>query len=214
MFDLIGVLSSSRQVTLDADSLPTVKWGQSQLPVQTIEGSNLRAHFLAHPSGKAGYHAAGSFHLFVVGEARLRSDVSVPLACLLPKQCPLLSAAEVFALYQSASEDFVRWIKGNFTIVLLDEMKNRATLYHSRFGISPFYYAQDQDRFLFSTSSTAIAKNLSHRSGFDQVAIAELALFNYPLGDRTLFRQLKMLRPSETVCAGPGTVYKAEHGGM
>ena len=137
--------------------------------------------------------------LFVIGEARLRLDANLPEQFSSFQPGAILGATNLLALIQARPEDFIHCIKGNFVIVCLDEQRRSISLYNSRFGISPFYYALDEKCLIFSTSLSAVGKCLSQPPSIDPAALVELALFNYPLNDRTYFQQVKMLRPAEIV---------------
>lgn len=202
MFDLVGIFNfdTIRSPSLPFQTLPLLKWGQVNLPVQTVTGNGLVAQFVEYIPGDCFYCMKDGLHLFVVGEVRLRSNTILPATYELQSgNGSVLSASSLWALCQADSERFIRHLKGNFILVLVNERLQRTTLYNSRFGISPFYYALDGDRFIFSTSVATVATCLSHEAEIDPVAVAELALFNYPLDDRTYFQQIKMLRPAEVV---------------
>ena len=201
MFDLIGYFNIvGEEKPAVVPDLPSLQYHPRDVSIGSAEGHGLQARFAEHPVGERSYCVEEGLHLFVVGEARLRSDAVTPLADLRPDGCPLLGAGDVLVLYRAAPQAFLRWLKGNFTLVLVDESRRQITFYHSRFGISPFYYAVDGRRVWFSTGMAALARGLAGQAELDRAGILELALFNYPLADRTYFRQVKMLRPAEVVC--------------
>ncbi len=204
MFDLIGSFDFEllEPAAIAPGSLPTLQWGNSDPPVQSIKGIGLSAQYVGHTHDMDSHCTTNGLHLFIVGEARLRSDAVLPVTDLKPKNCPLLSARALRSIYQGDPENFIYQLKGNFTLVVVNEILQEIALYNSHFGISPFYYALEGERFLFSTSLAGIVKNLSYSPKLDSAAITELALFNYPLGDRTYFQQIKMLRPAEKIIAG------------
>lgn len=208
MFDLIGIFdfNSSEPPTLLFESLPSLKWGQVNLPVQSVKGQGLTAKFVEYKPDGVSYSVMDGLHLFVIGEARLRSDAVLSTTDLKPKNCPLLSANTLMAIYQADPNGFIHQLKGNFTPVIVNERLQQITLYNSRFGISPFYYTLDGQQFLFSTSLAAIVQNLTRVPELDLAAITELAMFNYPLGNRTYFRQIKILRPAEKIIANTAGV--------
>lgn len=197
MFDLLGILDfqTHQAPPLPSGVLPAQRWGKPDLPVHTVSAQRLAAQFIVRAIGDPAYHTADGLHLFIVGEARLRSDA--------PQSSSgnPLSANSLLAFWRAEPAAFIRRLKGNFTLVLVNANLRKVKLYNSRFGISPFYYALDGGRFIFSTSLAAVAACLSSVPVLDHAAVAELALFSYPLGDRTYFLQVKMLRPAEVVRA-------------
>lgn len=198
MFDLLGVLGLTGQdvslVALDIDFLDQAWIGESTCVCDVVEGKSFQTIYREHMSSTQSYCVEEDLHLFIVGEVFARSDSAINYFGPLP-------ARTVMSFYQQDSVDFLNSLKGNFTLVFVDEAGGQCSLYNGRFGISPFYYALDDTRFIFSTSLAAVAGRLSAKLEIDPAAVAELALFNYPLGYRTYFRQVKMLQPAEIVCA-------------
>lgn len=200
MFDLLGVLDLTGHddslLTLDVDFLDQPWIGESACVRNVVQGNRFQAVYREHVSATQSHYGDNGLHLFIVGEAFARSNSVIDYSGPLP-------ARRIMLLYQQDQIEFLDNLKGSFTLVIVDEIRRQCSLYNSRFGISPFYYAYALDgaRFIFSTSLTAIAACLSAKPELDLAAVAELALFNYPLGDRTYFRQVKMLRPAEIVRA-------------
>jgi hypothetical protein len=196
MFNILGIVNldaPARPLSIDCAMFRKMS-NLDDARYKIIERQNLRAVFFNHKHDKPSYHVDRNLHLFAVGEAFLRSCQESPSA-------GPLSAEELMKLYRLESDKFVQKLKGNFTVILVDCECTRCTLYNSRFGISPFYYALDRNSFLFSTSLSVLIKHLSKKPDFDKTAISELALFNYPLGSRTYFRNVYMLCPAEIVYA-------------
>ena len=202
MFDLLGVMNLSPQRSpgaLPESTLPGARWGHGSSAIhRAVTGRQFQAVYLERLSDAQSYYSEADLHLLLVGEA----FASVRWPASETRPVGPLAAHDILKLYCQDSTRFLRALKGNFTLVLADEAEGQCVLYNSRFGISPFYYALDGTRFIFSTSLAAVAAYLSSRPEIDPAAVAELALFNYPLGDRTYFRQIKRLRPAEIVRAG------------
>lgn len=198
MYDLLGVADLGSDCTLIAlpeRALPGERWGQSAH--FKVTGKRFEAVYLEHSREAQSCYSEGDLHVFVVGEAF--ASAQWPGGGTRP--AGPLAGRDILKLCHRNPAHFLRALKGNFTLVMVDQAQGRCTLYNSRFGISPFYYALDGSKFIFSTGLAAVAACLSSRPEIDPAAVAELALFNYPLGDRTYFRQVKMLRPAEIVRA-------------
>ncbi len=195
MFDLLGVFEFAEDNSVsinNADFLFDQFQGDLSCVRSIIQSKKLQAVYRKHKFSKQSYFDDDGLHLFVVGEAFARSDSNIN--CSGP-----LTAKTVMSLYIKNQYTFLNDLKGNFTIVLIDEKRNQCSLYNSRFGISPFYYVLVKNSFLFSTSIAALIRYLPHEPEIDSAAVAELVLFNYPLGDRTYFRKIRMLQPAEIV---------------
>ena len=205
MFELIGIFdwNSSHPSNSSELTLPALKWGRVDREAHKVGGSSLSACFAEHPSTVSTYSWKGDSHLFIVGEARLRSDAS---AFLEGRSSSIMSAADLFSLMSNENENFFQRLKGNFVIVTANGTSGTVVIYNSRFGISPFYYALERKKLLFSTSLLAISENLSSAPDLDPAAVAELALFNYPIGARTYFKGIKMLMPAEKIIVENGDV--------
>lgn len=205
MFELIGIFdwNSSQPSNSPELPLPALKWGRVDLEAHKVKGKRLYACFAEHPSIGSTYSCSGDKHLFIVGEARLRSDAS---AFFKGTSSSLLSAADLYTLMNDENENFIQRLKGNFVIVTANGASGKVVIYNSRFGISPFYYAVERKKLFFSTSLLAISENLSSAPDLDPAAVAELALFNYPIGARTYFKGIKMLMPAEKIIVKNGDV--------
>ena len=198
MFDLLGVMifsSQTSEISLSELSLPGSRWADTTSVHRSVSGQQFRAVYLERLSDVQSYSSEAELHLLIVGEAFARNQ---SLDGRAPVVGPL-KADEILKLFKRDSTRFIQSLKGNFTLIIIDEGQNKCIVYNSLFGISPFYYAYDGDQFIFSTSLAAVASCLSSEPIIDQAAVAELALFNYPLGDRTYFRKVKMLRPAEKI---------------
>jgi len=213
MFDLLGAFDFDQlePLTLPAIALPALKWGQVRIAAHQVSGRGLAARYAEYGPGSPSYGLSHSLHLFAVGEARLRSDAALPIAFSKQARCLPLLASQLLALYEDDPDRFIHQLKGSFILVLVDERQRQATLYSSRFCILPFYYAASGRRLLFSTSLAAISQCLSPAPGLDEAGVAELALFNYPLGDRTYLRGIKMLRPAQRVTAEASGLRAEQH---
>ncbi|MDQ3915622.1 MAG: hypothetical protein M3323_09895 [Actinomycetota bacterium] len=148
------------------------------------------------------HEAADDTHrLFVVGDVFHRTDSPGYRAGAGP-----IDASELLPDVRVDAAATLARVKGSFTLVLVDEASGRCVLHNGRSGVSPFYYARDGDRFLFSTSLAALVRTMRHDPAVDAAALAELVLFNYPVAARSFFEGVAMLRPGEEVTAGPAGI--------
>ena len=202
MFEVIGMFDTASEAPRPPilRGSPTLMAGRCQTAFVSVRTDRFAVRYAEHTPGAPSHYAAGGKHLCVVGEVRLRSDARPVLPTPIAPGAPL-TAPEVFALYRLAPDHFLDWIKGNFTIILADEAARQVTLHNGRFGISPFYYALERGRFIFSTSLAAVGAELACHPGADLAAVFEGGLFNYPLGARSYLRGVSSLCPAETVTA-------------
>lgn len=194
MRDLLGVLALGGNETplLSAAWLPVVGCPLVGSPrTEVVSSGRLSAVFVPPDEGPATHARIGSRHVFCTGEARPRHDSGMD-------HCGPLSAVDLLVSFQAKGESFFSTLKGNFALALADEADPACLLVQGSFSISPFYYSVSGSKCVFSTSLAAVGLTLA-LSEIDQAAVAETALFNYPLGGRTLLRGVWQLRPAEIV---------------
>jgi hypothetical protein len=110
-----------------------------------------------------------------------------------------ICADELMDLLQRDRSGFQNSLKGNFQILLFNERNGSCTVWNSRYGISPFYYAARGTEFFCSTSLSELLKLLPTIPPIDGTALTEHALFNYPLHGRTFLTGVSVLQPAEIV---------------
>ncbi len=207
IFDILGIIDLSlpkKPPNLPEDVFCSGPWNQATgFERRSISGRSFQIVYLHRSTTGGNCHTRTDKHFLTVGEVSPNAlwtqemDVQDYATSRLP-------AMELLRLYEDKGDDFLGYVKGNFTLIFLDEDAGKCSLFNSRFGISPFYYAMDGLRFIFSTSLAAIKRCFSSEPLLDATAVAELAIFNYPLGSRTYFRNVKMLRPAEVIHADSG----------
>ncbi|HUR35209.1 MAG TPA: asparagine synthase (glutamine-hydrolyzing), partial [Vicinamibacterales bacterium] len=74
-----------------------------------------------------------------------------------------------------------------------------------RFGIKPFYYTQVGDLFCFSSEAKALLPFVP-RIATDLDALKEYLAFQFCLGERTLFKDIRQLQPGHLLQIGNGIV--------
>jgi hypothetical protein len=221
MFELLGVMSLVTErpaASLPSAILPAAQWSaDAHYEEKRVRENGMQAVYLARPGSLPAHYTEGGVHIFVVGEVyqRLGKDGSL-------QQTPgPLPASEILHLHQAVSSGFLDELKGNFTILVLEPSNASATLYTGRASISPFYYAHAGGCLYFATSLAALAHALPSWPDLDPVALAEIALFFYPLGGRTYFRQVRKVQPGHRVLVSeesirverwwePGSLYEQQ----
>lgn len=199
MFDVLSVVSLAHG---HQRPQPTGKafleepWSKAEgILRRSVQGEYFEAVYVEREGEEDAYYSDEGKHVFIVGEA-WSSAVGRRRTGLRPGR---VSAQEVFSRSEPLDSRFAECLKGNFALVVVDEHAHTCLLLNSRFGISPFYYALTGSLFTFSTSIAAMLACSLVQVELDPVAVAETALFNYPLGERTLVRDIKGLLPAEMV---------------
>jgi hypothetical protein len=111
---------------------------------------------------------------------------------------PRRRQAEMLLTTCSISSDVaVRQARGTYAFAALDLPRHRITLVTDHLGIRPVYYAFEDGLLIFA-SALRILEHLDELPlSPSQRGRAEAACFGYPLADRTVYREVKRLRPAE-----------------
>ena len=100
----------------------------------------------------------------------------------------------ILAAYQEWGEECLNKLNGMFSFVIYDSKTKEIFAARDRFGIKPFYYYQDADRFIFASELKSILPLLNKRVANDKV-IYNFLLFNRTDNtDETFFKDIKKLR--------------------
>ena len=93
-------------------------------------------------------------------------------------------------------EECVAKFNGMFAFAIWE--KNNQTLYlvRDRYGIKPLYYAKWGNVFVFASEQKAILKHPIAKKEIDNQALLEYLTFQNIFTDRTLFKNIKLLKPA------------------
>lgn len=101
-------------------------------------------------------------------------------------------------LIQLAEEDasFPKGLNGQFHGVLADRNNQKATLFIDRYGMHRIYYHEASDAFYFAAEAKAILAVRPELRSIDPEGLAELVSCGCTLGNRTVFRDIRILPPA------------------
>ncbi|KTD61992.1 asparagine synthase (glutamine-hydrolyzing) [Legionella spiritensis] len=106
----------------------------------------------------------------------------------------------ILAAYKVYGVDCVKHFKGMFAFAIWDGEKLFCARDH--FGIKPFYYTEQDGTFYFASESKALLPFLPSIKT-ERQSFAEYITFQYPMGDRTLFRGVHQLEPAHAMLITP-----------
>ncbi len=132
--------------------------------------------------------------VIIVGEVFSRYD-----SAFFNSTAKILTVAEVYSCYRAKHEKFLEEIKGNFQIIIFTKESKNLVVYNSRGGVSPFYYFKNNTEVVLSTAIYLFPKRIKDSLKFSQAHMLEYALFNYPLGEHTLFSSVSNLLPGQII---------------
>ncbi len=96
--------------------------------------------------------------------------------------------------YTEWGEEMLHRLNGMFAIVIYDRKEKVLFGTRDRFGIKPFYYCFDDDRFLFASEITSILSVLGRKPKPDQQMIFDFLVFNRTdHTDHTFFSEVRRL---------------------
>jgi hypothetical protein len=104
-----------------------------------------------------------------------------------------LSVEEVYGLYKQYGKGIVDFIKGSFVLMLYNEQEHSALCVSDHLNVLPIYYAFKNQIFVFSSAIKPILDSGFVSDDLDRAAILEFAIFDYTLGKKTYYKNIKML---------------------
>jgi asparagine synthase (glutamine-hydrolysing) len=99
-------------------------------------------------------------------------------------------------LFEEKGEEFVKSLNGSFIIVIFDVVNEKILIFNDRHGLRPFYYTQNNKKYIFASEVKAILQDKTFEKEIDDSAVAEFFAFDRILEDKTLFKNVKVLPPA------------------
>ncbi|MCJ7813530.1 hypothetical protein MUP95_09485, partial [bacterium] len=110
------------------------------------------------------------------------------------KQCNHITQLIVL-LYLKYGEQFVERFRGKFVFALYDHKQHAVIFGRDRIGIEPFYYVEDSEKIIFSTSLISLIAYPEVEKVLNFQAVCQFLLFCYNPAFYTIFRSVQKLRP-------------------
>jgi asparagine synthase (glutamine-hydrolysing) len=109
----------------------------------------------------------------------------------------------LLAAYARWGVDCLQQLRGMFAFALWDAKARRLFCARDRFGIKPFYYAVVGGQVVFASEAKALLPFLPEIET-DPAALAEYLIFQYGIGENTLFKGIKQLPPGHAMLIEDG----------
>lgn len=111
----------------------------------------------------------------------------------------------LLAAYLKWGEMCLARLNGMFAFAILDTQSNTLFAVRDRFGIKPFYYYCDQNRFYFASDIPPLLKILEQRKEPDDSVIFDFLVFNRTNhGKKTFFKNVQKLQHGHTLTVKEG----------
>jgi len=111
----------------------------------------------------------------------------------------------ILAAYHQWGESCVDHLRGMFAFALWDETQRKLFCARDKFGIKPFYFSVVGNQFYFASEAKALLPFLPDIRTDYQV-LKEYLVFQFCLGERTLFDGISSLLPAHTLVVQNGKI--------
>jgi asparagine synthase (glutamine-hydrolysing) len=101
----------------------------------------------------------------------------------------------IIHLYEDEGPACLDRLNGMFAFAIWDRRERTLFAARDRFGIKPFYYANQPGRFAFASEIKALFASAHQRPEMDHDGLADYLTFQFTLGDKTLFKGVRKLLP-------------------
>jgi len=98
-------------------------------------------------------------------------------------------------LYEQYGPDCLQYLRGMFAFCIWDDKKKQLFCARDRFGIKPFYYYTDNQKFVFGSEIKAILKAGGINKTLSNEALDSYFAFGYITGDLSIYKEIKKLQP-------------------
>ena len=120
------------------------------------------------------------------------------------------NASYLVHLYEEKGDRFFAQLNGWFSGVLLDYRKKRIVLFNDRFGMQRVFVHEGRDGVYFSSEAKALLAVVPEIREFDPEGLGQFLTCGCTLGDRSLFKDVTILRPGSLWTFEDGKVSKKD----
>ncbi len=102
----------------------------------------------------------------------------------------------ILHLYEEYGVNCLQYLRGMFAFAIWDNNKKQLFCARDRFGIKPFYYYRDKEKFVFGSEIKAILKCENIDKTLSPEAIDSYFSFGYITSDLSIYKNIKKLQPA------------------
>ncbi|MEW6072549.1 MAG: asparagine synthase (glutamine-hydrolyzing) [Planctomycetota bacterium] len=113
--------------------------------------------------------------------------------------------------YRSAGPDCVRGLNGQWAFAIWDRAARELFLSRDRPGVRPLFYTIAGGAFLFASEVKALFLHPAVSREIDPRGLDQTFTFWHPIGDRTIFRDIRVLPPGSSMRVRDGRVEVWSH---
>jgi asparagine synthase (glutamine-hydrolysing) len=101
----------------------------------------------------------------------------------------------ILHMYEEFGIDCLTYLRGMFAFCIWDNNKQQFFCARDRFGIKPFYYYTDNEKFVFGSEIKAILKAKDIEARLSYEALESYFAFGYITSDLSVYTKIKKLQP-------------------
>ncbi len=102
----------------------------------------------------------------------------------------------ILHLYEEYGVSCLQYLRGMFAFAIWDSNRQQMFCARDRFGIKPFYYYSDQEKFVFGSEIKAILKSDDIDKTISIDALDSYFAFGYITSDLSIYKKIKKLQPA------------------
>ncbi len=114
----------------------------------------------------------------------------------------------ILAAYEIYGENCLSMLRGMFAFAIWDSNEKRLFCARDRFGIKPFYYYLDNNKFVFGSEIKSILKAANVNKELSIEAIDSYFAFGYITSDKSIYKSIKKLSPGHFLILSPNNGQK------
>jgi asparagine synthase (glutamine-hydrolysing) len=112
----------------------------------------------------------------------------------------------ILHLLENKGPGIIKNLNGSFALALWDFKRNLLTIANDRYGLRPLYYFWKDSLFIFASEMKSILTFREVKKEIDNQALCELFSFNFILGEKTIFKHIKVLSPTSILTFKDGSL--------
>lgn len=105
----------------------------------------------------------------------------------------------LLALYEQKGPECLQDLNGMFAFGIIDFRKKQFFAARDRFGIKPFYFYHDPEKFVFASEIKAILTVQAIKSKVNFDAVQSYIDFQFSLDDQTFYQNIRRLMPGQSL---------------
>ncbi len=101
--------------------------------------------------------------------------------------------------WQAWGSGMLTRLRGMFAFAVFDARSGELFVARDRLGKKPLYFCASADRFLFASEIKALMEAPEVSREIEPLAVGDYAIYGNSMGDRTIFRHIRQLRPAHAL---------------